>query len=1178
MRQPEATDIAERMTPATALSRANRTPAPGRDAESPRLSRGPIIERLRAVGADDPARVAFTFVHADCEAPVDYATLMDRAARYGTFLRHAGTRPGDVVLIILQHDQHLLYAFFGAMLVGGRPAILAYPTPKLDPQRWAAAAASLIQNTSAKLLITYGALADRLRVTAGSVRVATKPDLADYEPLAERRWHASKPDELAFLQFSSGTTGLQKGVALTHRAVIAQIDDYSAAIRLSAGDRIVSWLPLYHDMGLIACMLLPVLTGTSCVWLSPFEWVKRPRILLEAATRHAATLCWLPNFAFSFMARAVSESDLEGLDLGRVRCWVNCSEPIHADSFESFLARFESVGVRSASLATCYAMAENTFAVTQSPPGRSYHVDRIDADRFQRDHVALPVGPEHPRARRQVSSGPLIDGVNVHIRSNDGRVLPDRNVGRIFVRGRSQFGGYWPDSTSLLNDYYDTGDLGYVADGQLYATGRSKDLIIVRGRNIYPQDLEALAGDFPGITPGRMVAVGIEDATLGTEDILLLAETESTEFETLAAELREHCLRSLDVPSLLVRLVPSGWLIKTSSGKIARSANLEKHLRFPQQTTRGPAQPRAVKGGTTCERLLAFIRRNAQTTAAGLATEHALIDKVLDSLAIVELFAFVESAFGVRCGQRAVDVASNGTIGDLARFVDEEQARPPHGKRVLEVAVGADDSLAATCVDQALQDRFHKRFADRWLNVSIFFRRRIDCMIADAQELARRGVEPGRHWWSPDLRRLLDADVVVLDCFAEMLCTPEIRLRRPSDPRENPARELTAIRWLPVYAGFDLDELFVEQTRLLTPQELADCYDRLAALIRGRLVVLTYGEDCARTYPWYPWLRDVNATLRERSRTSAWQLCDTGRALDALPRRHYRAVFAGLPEEHRDQARAVVAEFLEQSDLVVRASSGRIVKGITGRRRAAHSCTRSVSADRIECWSKWYQSVAIAGEEFSCRGLPGALAERSVAVERYRRFDDLRRSDRQAIILVSGRYERAVLDAVADKHGRIPIESPLTQAVVLTDQERLFRHVLIELWGRLVARGQSVGLYGAGTFARYFLRVVAETNQPPVAWLVDDDPRKHGQVVFGREVQRPTRDLPSVDSVLVLTERDKDFQRRVLDRFESTGEVICPAAYSWAIPAPKCWTFAARPQETFLNPDRKPMPAGRWDV
>ncbi|MFQ5805152.1 MAG: AMP-binding protein [Phycisphaerae bacterium] len=1200
MRQPETIDVADRGNPVEALDHANRTLPLGWNEPSSPAPSCTITKRLRALLAANPSRVAFTFIHRGNEVPIDYAALLDRAARYGTFFLKAGTAPGDVVLIVLQHDEHLLYAFFGALLVGARPAILAYPTPKLDPQRWAQAATSLIANTSAELLVTYRELAGRLGMVARSARVEVKPNLADHAPLAERRWHAGTPDELVFLQFSSGTTGLQKGLGLTHRAVIAQIEDYSTAIKLTSDDRIVSWLPLYHDMGLIACTLLPALTATPCVWLSPFEWVKQPRILLEAVTRHAATLCWLPNFTFSFLARAVSDLDLQGLDLSSVRSWVNCSEPIHAASFESFITRFGSVGVRPRSLATCYAMAENTFAVTQSAPGEGYQVDCVDADRFQRDHVAVPVEPEHPRARRQVSSGHCIDGVSVQIRSDDGRVLSDRKVGRIFVRGRSQFGGYWPDTTSQLQDYFDTGDLGYLADGQLYVTGRSRDLIICRGRNIYPQDVEALAGDFAGIIPGRMVAVGVADATLGTEDILLLAETESAEVDALAAELREHCLRSLDLPALRVGLVSPGWLIKTSSGKIARSANLEKYLRCLDRAAPAPAHPSTTKSGTTSDRLLAYVRRSAQTLATESFSAHTLIDEVLDSLATVELFAFVESEFGVRCGQRAVDIAQSGTLGDLACFVEEEQSRPRHPQRVLEVAVGGDDSLAATCVGQALQDCFEKKLADRWLNISIFFRRRIDCLISDIREFARRGVEPGCqqaranppsagvpmapgvepgcHGWSPDLQRLLDADAVLLDYFAEMLCTPEIRLRRPDDPRENPAREWIAMRWLPVYSDVDLDGLFVEQARLLTGQELADCYDQLASLIKGRLVVLTYGEACARTYAWYPWLREVNATLRTRSQASAWQLCDTGQAMDALSHGHYRAVFAGLPDEHRDRARALMASFFEQGDLAASASSGRAVRGVTGRRKAAHSCARLVSAEWVERWSEWYRCVAIVGEEFSCRGLPGGLEQRGTEVQRFRRLEDVPRSAWQAIILTSGRFERVALEALAEEHGRIPIESPLTQAVTLTDPERLFRYLLVEMWQRLAAQGKSVGLYGAGAFARYFLRVVAEARQPRVAWLADDDARKQGQVVFGRVVQPPDGQLPDLDAVLVLTERDKDFQRRALDRFESSSEMICPAAYSSTIPAPKCWTFAPSPQEMFLNPDQKPVHPGRWDA
>jgi acyl-CoA synthetase (AMP-forming)/AMP-acid ligase II len=383
--------------------------------------------------------------------------------------------------------------------------------------------------------------------------------------------------ESCLVQHSSGTTGLQKAVALSHHAVLGHVERYARAIELRADDRIVSWLPLYHDMGLIAAFHMPLAAGVPIVLCSPFEWVTAPGLLLEALATERGTLAWLPNFAYNLMAARIRPDEIEGLDLSLVRLLVNCSEPIQARSHALFAERFGAVGLTADKLGGCYAMAETTFAVTQTPIGRGAQVRLFDRAALAGGRVESTADPA--RGRPCVSSGRPIEGCEIRI-VDAGRVdLPGDGVGEILVRSASLFDGYRHDpertAASMVDGWYATGDLGFMADEELYVVGRLKDLIIVAGRNLAPEDIEAAAGEVPGVLPGRVVAFGVSDAESGTEQVWIVAETEVEEPE-LKARLRADVIRAvmgIDVTVGRCVLVPSRWLVKSSSGKLSRSQN-----------------------------------------------------------------------------------------------------------------------------------------------------------------------------------------------------------------------------------------------------------------------------------------------------------------------------------------------------------------------------------------------------------------------------------------------------------------------------------------------------------------------------------------------------------------------------------------------------------------------------
>jgi acyl-CoA synthetase (AMP-forming)/AMP-acid ligase II len=495
---------------------------------------------------------------------------------------------------------------------------MPFLTEKLHPERYRADLTALVSITRPAAIVTYPEFHSEVEQAlqpGGPVRRVLTCDQAG-EPL-DPDWEAlpglqRSPEDITLLQHSSGTTGLQKGVALSHRAVLNQIESYSRALDFSPQDVVVSWLPLYHDMGLIAGFVMPILGGARLVLLSPFDWVRAPYRLLQAVSNYRGTLTWLPNFAYNFCAAKVRDRDLQSVNLASWRAVINCSEPVHWESHRRFHERFAGYGLRWEALATCYAMAENVFAVTQSRLGQPPQVDEIDRQAFQEQRVARPVPITTPALLpegdggatiKMLSNGPPVEGVQVRVLDETGRVLPERRVGEIALYSNCMLSGYYnrPDATekAFRDGWYLTGDYGYLLDGELYVAGRKKDLIIVGGKNVYPQDLEELAMEVAGIHPGRVSAFGVYNDELGTEEVVLVAEVdgatgdvgraeragaqssaaEQPEIEQLAEMVRQHVTRNSAVALRQVYLVEPGWLIKTSSGKTARSANREKFLK-----------------------------------------------------------------------------------------------------------------------------------------------------------------------------------------------------------------------------------------------------------------------------------------------------------------------------------------------------------------------------------------------------------------------------------------------------------------------------------------------------------------------------------------------------------------------------------------------------------------------
>ena len=471
-----------------------------------------------------------------------------------------------------------VFAFLAVAHLGAVPSITSYPSVRQSRASFVGTLEPLARFCKAQWVICapeFEAVLRSLQLPATVLALD-----ADIDTRERRAVGVSSGDaDRLFLQFSSGTTGRRKGVAVTRSMFASQVESYASAIGLTGADRVVSWLPLYHDMGLVACFLLPLARGAASIHSSPFDWLREPASLLKAVARFRGTLVWLPNFAYHLLAERVSPEDIPAL--GSLRALINCSEPVRAHAHDLFAGRFASAGIDPPRLQACYAMAENVFAVTQTALGTPPRVDVVDREAFTSSHEAIPAAgvgarsPDDSRIFRVVSCGAPCPDTEVRIGGAGG----ERVVGEIEIRGGSCFAGYVGTGTEpspyAEDGWFRTGDLGYLAGGELYVTGRVKDLLIVRGHNVYPNDIEELTHDVAGCRRGRAVAFGVADDRSGTEQIVVMVEAEraASADQEIAAQVRERVSSRLGVELADVLVVPPDTLDKSTSGKLSRARN-----------------------------------------------------------------------------------------------------------------------------------------------------------------------------------------------------------------------------------------------------------------------------------------------------------------------------------------------------------------------------------------------------------------------------------------------------------------------------------------------------------------------------------------------------------------------------------------------------------------------------
>jgi fatty-acyl-CoA synthase len=529
----------------------------------------------------DAARTDESYVFAadGIETRRSFADLRLASLGVARALREAGLRPGDLATLVIPDAEQFLTTLCGASLAGIIPASLYPPVAASNLSAYHEGTARIIRLAGARAVITTSALRqqfDDMRASCPSIELVLSREALDAPPLEPD--HTALLDDIALVQFTSGSTAVPKGVVLTHRSLSANIDAINgpAGLGSSTTDSALSWLPLYHDMGLIGMALGPLYCGRPAVLLTPQAFVKRPAEWLRAISRHRATVSFAPNFAYALCVRRVKDRDLEGLDLS---CWrvAGCGgEPIHAPTLAAFAEKFAPIGFRETSFLPSYGLAEHVVAATFAPRGRRPRVEQMPADDLTLPRPAAPNNGTAGSAAMLVSCGRPFPGHRLRIVDQHGRELPARRVGEITLAGPSVMLGYYKQdaltAATLRNGWLYTGDLGYVSDGELFVCGRVKDIIIVNGRKYHPQDLEWGVEDLAGVRRGRIVAFGAAHHG-GPDRVVIVAEPNGTVASDLLSDairrrIGDLCGLSVDE----VVLVRNGTVARTTSGKVQRAA------------------------------------------------------------------------------------------------------------------------------------------------------------------------------------------------------------------------------------------------------------------------------------------------------------------------------------------------------------------------------------------------------------------------------------------------------------------------------------------------------------------------------------------------------------------------------------------------------------------------------
>ncbi len=570
--------------PALAAGRRAAPMRPAEGAETEPADAATLLEVLDWHLCEHADRTQIIYLSDDGEVEISYARLKAGAAAVAAGLQGHGLEARQTVAIMLATSPEYFYTYFGILLAGGIPVPI-YPPARLSQiEEHVRRHAGILANAQAAILVTVPEAMAVARLLEANVpglrRVVTAAELS-----RERGGQVRVPvnaEDIAFIQYTSGSTGNPKGVVLTHANLLANIRAIGEAVQVTSRDVFVSWLPLYHDMGLISTWLASLYFGNPLVVMSPLAFLAGPERWLWAIHRYRGTLTAAPNFAYELCLKRLGDEQLHGLDLSSVRLMGNGSEMVSPDTIERFTARFSKYGFSPQAMAPVYGLAESTVGLLCPPMGRGPLVDVIRREPFGLHRKALPAPSDDSNPLRFVSCGRPLPGHEARIVDETGLEVGERVEGRLEFKGPSATRGYYrnPEETARLfhGAWLDTGDRAYVAEGDIYVTGRVKDIIIRGGRNIYPHELEEAVGALAGVRKGCATVFGSPDPQSGTERLVVLAETRETDAamrDALREAIFHAVVDALGEPPDEVVLAPPHTVLKTSSGKLRRSASRE---------------------------------------------------------------------------------------------------------------------------------------------------------------------------------------------------------------------------------------------------------------------------------------------------------------------------------------------------------------------------------------------------------------------------------------------------------------------------------------------------------------------------------------------------------------------------------------------------------------------------
>ncbi len=517
------------------------------------------------------------------ETSYDYSKVERLTAGRARLMQDMGLRQGDRIGLIVVEPEDFVLTFLAALRIGVIPVPLYPPLSFGALDAYADRTARVLQLSEARVLFASARLQNVLWALVD--RVPTLERLVKVEELADGSgtpdYPEITPDHIAFLQYTSGSTSDPKGVIVTHASLVANCHSIiTEGLDMEGTGVAVGWLPLYHDMGLIGFVIATICHGLTSVFIPTMRFIKKPSVWLEAIDRHRGTVSFAPNFAYALVSRKAKDEDIARWDLSSMQAWGCGAEPIQGETVRTFLDRFGSCGVSEYTFLPAYGMAEATLAISFKPKRDAFRTRLVDAERFQADGVVVAPTSDDALVFEHVSCGPVFKGHDLAAFTEDGKQQPEGIEGELCLKGPSVTAGYFNNTEATAMAFRDgwlhTGDLGYVLDGEVYVTGRIKDLIILNGRNLHPQAIEWRVAEVEGVRKGNVVAFSRPGTS--SEELIIALETRSEDHDRVRDEVNKVVRREVGVPAADVVCLPPGSLPKTSSGKLQRRKTRTQYL------------------------------------------------------------------------------------------------------------------------------------------------------------------------------------------------------------------------------------------------------------------------------------------------------------------------------------------------------------------------------------------------------------------------------------------------------------------------------------------------------------------------------------------------------------------------------------------------------------------------